>query len=269
MGSDKILTNKFKFSQVAQRQQQQRQQQLQQQTTGAVTPTTKTYSNAKQKQTIVAIKKVQRINGAKVIVANNGEKAEATDTDSLTPSQQQTQLAIASITAPTGSETNHLTNTLRIIRPAQQQQIIVASSSPTNSSKRNNVSTPVGEDSDSTNNSLASSSGIGGSRDCSGVGGEEENSLTSFEGILLNGAPTNLDIDAQEDGSSKDSNSVGSKEKPLQGMMLADLLERKVEKEPILNGVLGKKDLVENHIKKVRKIYHCVVNAILCNPCFS
>ncbi|EFN85727.1 AT-rich interactive domain-containing protein 2, partial [Harpegnathos saltator] len=116
------------------------------------------------------------------------------------------------------------------------------------------------KDSDSTNNSLASSSGIGGSRDCSGVGVEEENSLTSFEGILLNGAPSNMDIDTQEDGSSKDSSSVSSKEKPLQSMMLADLLERKVDKEPMLNGVLGKNsinekemDLVENHIKKVLK----------------
>lgn len=87
--------------------------------------------------------------------------------------------------------------------------------------------------------------------------------LTSFEGILLNGAPAsnnNMDIDAQEDGSSKDSSSVSSKDKPLQSMMLVDLLERKVDKEPILNGVLGKNsinekemDLVENHIKKVLK----------------
>lgn len=254
-----LLWTNCDFSQVAQRQQQQRQQQLQQQTTG-VTPT-KTYSNAKQKQTIVAIKKVQRLNGAKVVVANNGEKAESKDTDSnnsLTPSQQQTQLAIASITAPTTcGETNHQpTNQLRIIRPNQvQQQTILASSSPPNSSKRITVPTAVGEDSDSTNNSLASSSGIGGSRDCSGVGAEEENSLTSFEGILLNGVPSNLEIDTQEDGSSKDSTSVGSKEKLSQGMMLADLLERKVEKEPIMNGVLGKKDIVENHIKKVRKYF--------------
>ena len=110
----------------------------------------------------------------------------------------------------------------------------------TNKNQRS-ICTPIAEDSDSTNNSVASSSGIGGSRDCPGVCAEEENSLTSFEGILLNGAPSNLDIDAQEDGSSKDSSSIGSKEKPLQTMMLADLLERKVEKEPILNGVLGKK----------------------------
>lgn len=85
---------------------------------------------------------------------------------------------------------------------------------------------------------------------------------TSFEGILLNGAPAsnNMDIDVQEDGSSKDSSSVSSKDKPLQNMMLVDLLERKVDKEPILNGVLSKNlinekemDLMENHIKKVLK----------------
>lgn len=115
------------------------------------------------------------------------------------------------------------------------------STTATTNKNQRSICTPIAEDSDSTNNSLASSSGIGGSRDCSGVGAEEENSLTSFEGILLNGVPSNLDIDAQEDGSSKDSSSIGSKEKPLQTMMLADLLERKVEKEPVLNGVLGKR----------------------------
>lgn len=129
-----------------------------------------------------------------------------------------------------------------------------------NKTNQRTTCTSIAEDSDSTNNSLASSSGIGGSRDCSGVGIEEENSLTSFEGILLNGAPSNMDIDAQDDGSSKDSSSMSVKEKPLQSMMLADLLERKVNKEHMLNGVLGKTslnekemDLVENHIKKVLK----------------
>lgn len=148
-------------------------------------------------------------------------------------SDTQTQLAIASIT----TDSNHVTGAIK---------------KPNQSPHQRNVCTPIGEDSDSTNNSLASSSGIGGSRDCSGVGAEEENSLTSFEGILLNGAPSNLDIDVQDDGSSKDSSGVSSKEKPLQTMMLADLLERKLDKEPVLNGILGKKDLVENHIKKVR-----------------
>lgn len=173
---------------------------------------------------------------------------------------QQTQLAIASIVPPTSIDSmNHVTGVMRVYRgPASQQVTLTTASSTTghvkqsNQQQLRNACTPIVEDSDSTNNSLASSSGIGGSRDCSGVGAEEENSLTSFEGILLNGAPSNLDIDAQDDGSSKDSSSVGSKEKPSQSMMLADLLERKVEKEPIMNGILGKKDLVENHIKKVR-----------------
>lgn len=152
------------------------------------------------------------------------------------------------------STENHISSTIKVCRPPT---ITVTTA---NKAIQRSTCTSIAEDSDSTNNSLASSSGIGGSRDCSGVGIEEDNSLTSFEGILLNGAPSNMDIDAQEDGSSKDSSSVTTKEKPLQSMMLADLLERKVDKEPILNGVLGKNsindkgmDLVENHIKKVLK----------------
>ena len=131
---------------------------------------------------------------------------------------------------------NHVSTGVKVCKPP-------ATTATTNKNQRS-ICTPIAEDSDSTNNSLASSSGIGGSRDCSGVGAEEENSLTSFEGILLNGVPSNLDIDAQEDGSSKDSTSIGSKEKPLQTMMLADLLERKVDKEPVLNGVLGIKKYI-------------------------
>lgn len=132
---------------------------------------------------------------------------------------------------------NHLSLGGKICRPPTITSTSV-SSSTVNKNQRS-ICTSIAEDSDSTNNSLASSSGIGGSRDCSGVGPEEENSLTSFEGILLNGVPTNLDIDAQDDGSSKDSSSISCKEKPLQTMMLADLLEKKVDKEPVLNGVLG------------------------------
>ncbi|GJQ83093.1 hypothetical protein Trydic_g20104 [Trypoxylus dichotomus] len=112
------------------------------------------------------------------------------------------------------------------------------------------------EDSDSTgNNSLASSTGLGHV----GLGGvssteDGDNSLTSFEG-LLNGIPS-LDNPLNDDSNSKDSLKNNAK-KPL---MLADLLEKKVEKDPmLLNGVLGKElrlgekglDLVENHIEKV------------------
>lgn len=167
--------------------------------------------------------------------------------------ENNSQTVTSTVVVSTMTE-NHISTSPKVCRPPQ---IAVASAHKTN---QRVISTPLAEDSDSTNNSLASSSGIGGSRDCSGVGAEEENSLTSFEGILLNGAPSSLDMDAQDDGSSKDSASVGSKEKPLQSMMLADLLERKVDKEPIMNGVLGKNsineegmDLVENHIKKVLK----------------
>lgn len=162
---------------------------------------------------------------------------------------------VTSTTVISNPPENHISTTVKVCRPPPLVPL-----SAGNKTNHRTISTPLAEDSDSTNNSLASSSGIGGSRDCSGVGAEEENSLTSFEGILLNGAPSNLDIDAHDDGSSKDSSSISSKDKPLQTMMLADLLERKVDKEPIMNGVLGKNsisdkgmDLVENHIEKVLK----------------
>lgn len=175
------------------------------------------------------------------------------------------QIVTSTTTVVLNSTENHISSSpAKVCRPPLTAMSVVtggaAAAAVANKTNQRPTCTSIAEDSDSTNNSLASSSGIGGSRDCSGVGVEEENSLTSFEGILLNGAPSNMDIDTQEDGSSKDSSSVSSKEKPLQSMMLADLLERKVDKEPILNGVLGKNsinekemDLVENHIKKVLK----------------
>ncbi|XP_024940660.1 AT-rich interactive domain-containing protein 2 isoform X3 [Cephus cinctus] len=247
-------------NQVAQRQQQQRL--LQQQLTGviqpaapAATPATATNPrgppvNSKHKPAIAPTpaKKIQRLNGAKVIVTNNCDKTEVNDNENM----NQT---VTSTTVMSNSTGNHTSSTIKVCRPPP-----LAPLSAGNKINQRTVCTPIAEDSDSTNNSLASSSGIGGSRDCSGVGAEEENSLTSFEGILLNGAPSNLDIDAQDDGSSKDSSSLSSKEKPVQSMMLADLLEKKVDKEPIMNGVLGKNsvnekgmDLVENHIEKVLK----------------
>ncbi|XP_011647948.1 AT-rich interactive domain-containing protein 2 isoform X6 [Pogonomyrmex barbatus] len=250
---------------VAQRQQQQRL--LQQQMTGviqpaapAATPATilpKTPINAKQKPAIAPIpaKKIQRLNGAKFVVTNNCEKTEVNDNDNAN------QIITSTTTVVMNSTENHISSSpAKICRPPLTTTVNVATGIPNKTNQRMTC-TSIAEDSDSTNNSLASSSGIGGSRDCS-FRVEEENMPTSFEGILLNGAPAsnNMDIDAQEDGSSKDSSSVGSKEKPLQSMMLVDLLERKVDKEPILNGVLGKNsinekemDLVENHIKKVLK----------------
>ncbi|XP_066590882.1 AT-rich interactive domain-containing protein 2 isoform X8 [Prorops nasuta] len=255
---------------VAQRQQQQRL--LQQQLTGVVqpaapsatpaTPTTilpKSPINSKQKPAIAPIpaKKIQRLNGAKFIMTNNCEKTEVNDSENINQ-------ILTSTNVVTNLTENHISSTAKVGRTPITTLITATTATntiaTTNKTSQRSVCTSIAEDSDSTNNSLASSSGIGGSRDCSGVGVEEENSLTSFEGILLNGAPSSLDIDAQDDGSSKDSSSVGSKEKPLQSMMLADLLEKKVDKEPILNGVLGKNsinekgmDLVENHIKKVLK----------------
>ncbi|XP_076646460.1 brahma associated protein 170kD isoform X1 [Halictus rubicundus] len=248
-------------NQVVQRQQQQRL--LQQQLTNVSQPPTtipaastilpKTYVNSKQQKpaiTPIPAKKIQRLNGAKFILTNNCDKTEVNDNENVN------QIAISTNASQLllNSTENHISSTIKLCRPP------TTTVTTANKTTQRSTCTSIAEDSDSTNNSLASSSGIGGSRDCSGVGVEEDNSLTSFEGILLNGAPSNMDIDAQDDGSSKDSSSVTSKEKPLQSMMLADLLERKVEKEPILNGVLGKNsinekgiDLVENHIKKVLK----------------
>lgn len=169
------------------------------------------------------------------------------------------QIITSTITVVNPTENHISSSPAKVCRPPLTT-VNVATVTPNKTNQRMTC-TSIAEDSDSTNNSLASSSGIGGSRDCS-FRVEEENMPTSFEGILLNGAPAsnNMDIDAQEDGSSKDSSSVSSKDKPLQSMMLVDLLERKVDKEPILNGVLSKNsinekemDLVENHIKKVLK----------------
>ncbi|XP_011695103.1 PREDICTED: AT-rich interactive domain-containing protein 2 isoform X5 [Wasmannia auropunctata] len=252
---------------VAQRQQQQRL--LQQQMTGVMQPAApaavpatilpKTPVNAKQKPAIAPIpaKKIQRLNGAKFVVTNNCEKTEVNDNDNA--NQIITSTATATVV---NSTENHISSSpAKICRPPLTTTVNVATATPNKTNQSRTTCTSIAEDSDSTNNSLASSSGIGGSRDCS-FRVEEENMPTSFEGILLNGAPAsnNTDIDAQEDGSSKDSSSVGSKDKPLQSMMLVDLLERKVDKEPILNGVLTKNlinekemDLVENHIKKVLK----------------
>ncbi|XP_029164513.1 LOW QUALITY PROTEIN: AT-rich interactive domain-containing protein 2 [Nylanderia fulva] len=260
-------------NQVAQRQQQQRL--LQQQMTGvmqpaapAATPATilpKTPVNAKQKPALTPIpQKIQRLNGAKFVVTNNCEKTEVNDNDNANQTIV-TSTATTTTTVMVNSTENHISSLpAKVCRPPLTPTVVTVATSPPNKVNQRTTYTSIAEDSDSTNNSLASSSGIGGSRDCSGVGVEEENMLTSFEGILLNGAPAsnnNMDIDAQEeDGSSKDSSSVSSKDKPLQSMMLVDLLERKVDKEPILNGVLGKNsinekemDLVENHIKKVLK----------------
>lgn len=118
------------------------------------------------------------------------------------------------------------------------------------------------DDSDSTgNNSLASSTGIG-NMGLSGISSTEDcdNSLTSFEGILLNGLPSiDNPLNVNDDSNSKDSirnTTMIVKNKPL---MLADLLEKKIDKDPpALNGVLGKElrigdkglELVENHIEK-------------------
>lgn len=109
----------------------------------------------------------------------------------------------------------------------------------------------INDDSNSLGNiSIASNSGVSSNPVPMDDG---ESSLTSFEGLLLNGIPNSLDIDAPL---SEDSNSNISNTKP-RSLMLADLLEKKIDKKepPAMNGVLriGDKglELVENHIEKV------------------
>ncbi|XP_057341510.1 AT-rich interactive domain-containing protein 2 isoform X2 [Microplitis mediator] len=220
-----ISANQLTNNQVAQRQQQQRllQQQMATPTTStATTPSTVVLKTPGKQR---ANKKVQRLNGTK-IVTNNCEKMEVND-ETVTSS---TSVIVVSTMAD-----NHITQ--KVCRPPITPKFL----------NQKTYTPPVTEDSDSTNNSLASSSGIG-SRDCSGAA--EENSITSFEGILQNGA-TDLD----QDSSSKES-SVSSRGK--QNMMLADLLERKVDKETLVNGVLNRNSLekisgFDNHVKKLKE----------------
>ncbi|XP_053594522.1 AT-rich interactive domain-containing protein 2 isoform X5 [Microplitis demolitor] len=210
---------------VAQRQQQQRllQQQMATPTTStATTPSTVVLKTPGKQR---ANKKVQRLNGTK-IVTNNCEKMEVND---------ETVTSSTSVIVVSTMTDNHITQ--KVCRPPITPKFL----------NQKTYTPPVTEDSDSTNNSLASSSGIG-SRDCSGAA--EENSITSFEGILQNGA-TDLD----QDSSSKES-SVSSRGK--QNIMLADLLERKVDKETLVNGVLNRNSLekisgFDNHVKKLKE----------------
>ncbi|XP_030747201.1 AT-rich interactive domain-containing protein 2 isoform X3 [Sitophilus oryzae] len=119
------------------------------------------------------------------------------------------------------------------------------------------------EDSDSLgNHSLSSTSGLGAVAVVSSTE-DNDNSLTSFEG-LLNGMPIVEETLNESSSNSKDSvkNSASeiSIDKPLR---LADLLEKKFNKTPttLMNGTLGKdlklktdrQDLIENHIEKVLK----------------
>lgn len=116
----------------------------------------------------------------------------------------------------------------------------------------------INEDSDSLgNHSLSSTSGVGAVGVVSSTE-DNDNSLTSFEG-LLNGMPI-VEETLNESSNSKDSvKNPGSEisiDKPLR---LADLLEKKFDKSPtLLNGTLSKdlklgndkSDLLDNHIEK-------------------
>lgn len=116
----------------------------------------------------------------------------------------------------------------------------------------------ISEDSDSLgNHSLSSTSGVGIVGVVSSTE-DNDNSLTSFEG-LLNGMPIveeTLNESSNSKDSVKDAGSEISIDKPLR---LADLLEKKFDRGPtLLNGTIGKdlklgserSDLLENHIEK-------------------
>nr|CAD7262384.1 unnamed protein product [Timema shepardi] len=276
--------------QVTQRQQQQQrllQQQLNSQSTStdsSSAPATPAQANKSKPITSLPLKlaeqrRTARMNGARTSVAVQSQVAPVKEfsTESNTNSNSSTEstpivgaTSISTIT-PRIVE-NHATAaggncTLRGRRePPQPPPPPLA---PLNSGTKLPLAPRFDpEDSDSTgNNSLASSS-----RDCSGLGASNvsstddgENSLTSFEGFLLNGIPNSIDIDAaSNDSSSKDSVRSGVIIKPgCKSLMLADLLEKRVDKKepPILNGIVGKElrigdkglELVENHLEKVLK----------------
>uniref|UniRef100_A0A0K8S4F2 AT-rich interactive domain-containing protein 2 n=1 Tax=Lygus hesperus TaxID=30085 RepID=A0A0K8S4F2_LYGHE len=100
------------------------------------------------------------------------------------------------------------------------------------------------EETGSTSNSMASISSSFGMRDnCSVTGEEGDNSMSSLDGFLLNGVPSALDLD---DTNSKDS--------APKSMMLADLLDKNVDRNepPVVNGSLriGEKglELIRNRV---------------------
>lgn len=203
---------------------QQQQRLLAQQSTPAQTP------DSKSSKLFDTTPKSSRINGARQLFST---ESETTDSD----------------VSSTTTQNNNSTKNRR--EPPQPPPPPLA---PLSNTKGKILR--IDEDSDSTgNNSLASSTGLGNV----GLGGvssteDGDNSLTSFEG-LLNGIPS-IDNPLNDDSNSKDSLRNNMK-KPL---MLADLLEKKVEKDTLLlNGVLGKElrlgekglGLVENHIEKV------------------
>ncbi|CAG2059898.1 unnamed protein product, partial [Timema podura] len=277
--------------QVTQRQQQQQQRLLQQQlhsqstsTDSSSTPTTPTQANKSKPITSLPCKlaeqrRTARMNGARTSVAVQSQVAPVKEfsTESNTNSNSSTE------STPIVGATSISTITPRLVEnhsaaaggnctlrgrrePPQPPPPPLA---PLNSGTKLPLAPRFDpEDSDSTgNNSLASSS-----RDCSGLGASNvsstddgENSLTSFEGFLLNGIPNSIDIDAaSNDSSSKDSVRSGVIIKPgCKSLMLADLLEKRVDKKepPILNGIVGKElrigdkglELVENHLEKVLK----------------
>lgn len=125
------------------------------------------------------------------------------------------------------------------------------------------------EDSDSMGNnssSMASSTGGPAGIGCVSSTEDGENSLASFDG-LINGIPSMeqhdtimLLNDSSNDSDTDDTTTGGRHVVIKKPLMLADLLEKKVDRDPpIINGILSKElrigdkglQLVENHIDKV------------------
>lgn len=143
-----------------------------------------------------------------------------------------------------------------------------------NNMKPKPVELVLNEDSDSIgNHSLSSASGVGAIGIVSSTE-DNDNSLTSFEG-LLNGMPIVEETLNESSSNSKDSvKNTGSEisiDKPLR---LADLLEKKFDKSPTLNGTLNKdlklnsekSDLIENHIEKALSEIKTEVSDIKLEP---
>nr|XP_018917208.1 PREDICTED: AT-rich interactive domain-containing protein 2 isoform X2 [Bemisia tabaci] len=65
---------------------------------------------------------------------------------------------------------------------------------------------------------------------------ESENSLSSFDNLIVNGVPNSLNVDSLTNKTI----SIGSLSSPNKSLMLADLLEKTIEKNdpPVLNGAL-------------------------------
>lgn len=185
------------------------------------------------------------------LLAQQTNNQSTTDIKNSTPLKQELSKGISRLNGArqlfseneTTSDSSVSSTTMNSLKGRKEPPQPPPPLAPLSNTSRGKTIKVENEDSDSIgNNSLASSNVALG-----GISSTEDgdNSLTSFEG-LLNGIP-NVENPiglVEEDSSSKESikcapatNSI-SRNKPL---MLADLLEKKVDKEvPLLNGAISK-----------------------------